>query len=116
MSVLPLTPVTREDAARILSVSLSKLDEMIEDGILPPPRTLGGRRLYWHPHIFYSRLDQLLRSDTGATGGPDAGEELSSAESRGPKPTARSGPSSTELRSIRHARDRDTARLVDLNK
>jgi excisionase family DNA binding protein len=64
MSTQPFTPITREDAARILSVSVTTVDHMIVTGVLPLPRTLGAqRRLYWHPDEFYGALNRALRSD-----------------------------------------------------
>ncbi len=66
MSTQPFTPITREDAARILSVSVTTIEHMIVTGVLPLPRTLGNqRRLYWHPDVFYSALNRLLRPDPG---------------------------------------------------
>jgi hypothetical protein len=62
MSTQPFTPITREDAARILSVSVTTIDHMIVTGVLPLPRTLGAqRRLYWHPDDFYGALNRALR-------------------------------------------------------
>lgn len=60
----PFKPVTREEAAEILSVSLTTLDELIKAGIFPPPRSIGAqRRKYWHPDVFYSCLDRALTTD-----------------------------------------------------
>jgi hypothetical protein len=61
MSSAPFKPITREQAAEILSVSLTTLDAMITSGVLPPPRQLGDcRKLYWHPDVFYAALVGLL--------------------------------------------------------
>ena len=116
VSVPPFTPLTREDVARILSVSLSTLDQMIEAGVLPKPRTLGGRRVYWHPDIFYACLDQLLRSDTPAVDATDRAGTSSALAKGEAEPTTRRGPPATDLGSVRRARARDAARLADLNK
>lgn len=76
MAVLPFMPVTREDGARILSVLLATLDYLIETGVLPPPRSLGGGRLvYWHPDVLYRQLDDLLRSGTPVAGVADEVQE-----------------------------------------
>jgi len=57
----PFIPVTREQAAEILSTSLTSLDELVKSGIFPPPRSLGQcRRKYWHPDVFYSHLERAL--------------------------------------------------------
>ena len=61
MSTAPFKPITREEAAEILSVSLTTLEAMIMSGVLPPPRKLGEcRKLYWHPDILYGALHRLL--------------------------------------------------------
>ena len=117
MSVPPFTPLTREDVARILSVSLSKLDQMIEASILPPPRAIGGRRLYWHPDVFYAWLDQHLREDTPAAGTPGGNQNTSiqdHCDAQGLDAVRRKP--STDLSSIQRARARDAARLIDLSK
>lgn len=60
----PFKPITREEAAEVLSVSLSTLDNMIGTGALPAPVSIhGSRRKYWHPAIFYGWLDKELRRD-----------------------------------------------------
>ncbi len=64
MSTQPFTPITREDAARILSASVTTIGQMIVNGVLPLPRPLSGmRRLYWHPDDFYGALNRALRPD-----------------------------------------------------
>jgi DNA-binding transcriptional MerR regulator len=116
MAVGPFKPVTREDGARILSVSLATLDHLIETGVLPPPRSLGGgRRVYWHPDVFYGRLDELLRSGTPVVAVADKDQEPPSGCPEKPKRTITNSPG-TELRSVRSARERDAVRLTELNK
>jgi len=83
----PFTPITREQAASILSVSLSTLDAMIAAESIPEPRALpGGRRKYWHPDIFYAWLDQQLRGDgrTVEDSKPDAPMRNSPSKNRSP--------------------------------
>ena len=64
----PFKPITREEAAGILSVSLTTLDELVKGGALPAPRALGGqRRLYWHPEVFYSHLHRALTTEEPVT-------------------------------------------------
>jgi hypothetical protein len=116
MSVPPFTPLTREDLARILSVSLSKLDQMIESGILPRPRTLGGRRQYWHPDVFYAHLDQLLRADDAPVSGGTDNREANGPQDASDSEFAIKRGLSTEMRTTRCARVRDMARLAELNK
>jgi hypothetical protein len=55
------TPITKEEAARICSVSLRTINTWIEAGELPTPVTIAsGRRLYWHPDVFYAWLNKEL--------------------------------------------------------
>ena len=63
-------PITREAAAELLSVSLRAIDYYIERGLLPAPISLGGRRRYWHPDVFYAHLDAILHAgDSAANAG-----------------------------------------------
>jgi hypothetical protein len=105
----PFKVVTREDAADNLSVSLSTLDSMIASGALPAPTAIpGSRRKYWHPDVFYARLEQLLLPP--AT--PAAQREV--------EPPSQSGKSTKKASSQNHpahgARARDAARLAKLNE
>jgi DNA-binding transcriptional MerR regulator len=115
MSVTPFEPITREKAARLLSVSLGTLDHMIETGVLPPPRSIGGRRVYWHPDIFYGCLDQLLRADNRPAGVAESIEILNPRDVSKSKHASGSA-GSTDLRSVQNAQDRDAARLAELNQ
>ncbi|HEY6644470.1 hypothetical protein [Povalibacter sp.] len=63
MSTQPFTPITREQAAQILSVSIATIDNWIVKGILPKPKGIGERLVYWHPDTFYSRLHALLQPE-----------------------------------------------------
>src|SRR5262245_37064749 len=52
--ISPFEPITREEAAGILKVSLSTLDNMVAAAVMPAPCSIpGSRRKYWHPDIFY---------------------------------------------------------------
>ncbi len=57
--VSPYQPITKEDAARILSVSKRTIDNWLADGTIVQPKSIG-RRLYWHPNAFYAWLDERL--------------------------------------------------------
>ncbi len=52
--VTPYQPITKEQAAEILSVSKRTIDNWIADSTLPPPTAIG-RRVYWHPTTFYGK-------------------------------------------------------------
>lgn len=106
----PFTPITREQAAAILSVSLSTLDAMIAAESIPEPRALpGGRRKYWHPDIFYTWLDQQLRGD-----GRDH-ENAASEVLRNPA-SSKSSSSNASNSIAASARARDAHRLRQLNE
>lgn len=53
------TPITKEHAAHILSVSKRTIDNWLADGTLVKPSSIG-RRIYWHPDVFYGWLDKRL--------------------------------------------------------
>lgn len=64
MPTIAIEPITRERAAEILEVSIRTIDNYVRDSQIPMPVRLGGgRRLYWHPEIFYNWLDWALRGD-----------------------------------------------------
>lgn len=106
----PFTPITREQAAAILSVSLSTLDAMIAAESIPEPRALpGGRRKYWHPDIFYTWLDQQLRGDAREHENAPPEEPTHSAPAKGKSSTASNSIAAS-------ARARDAHRLRQLNE
>ena len=57
-------PITKEDAAQILSVSKRTIDNWLADGTIVEPKAIG-RRLYWHPDIFYAWLNERLGVSSG---------------------------------------------------
>lgn len=56
---VPYTPITKEAAASILSVSKRTIDNWLADGTIVEPCAIG-RRVYWHPDIFYKWLNERL--------------------------------------------------------
>jgi excisionase family DNA binding protein len=52
-------PITKVEAAKVLSVSARTIDNMIADGSLPALHYIG-RKAYWHPEVFYAWLDARL--------------------------------------------------------
>jgi hypothetical protein len=104
MAIEPFTPVTREEAARRLSVSVTTLDAMIDAGGPPEPIALGGRRVYWHPDVFYGWLDKHLRPQEGQGG--DAGPPAPEA----PKV------STSEASPSEKARTRDARKLAKMRR
>ncbi|AUL99641.1 hypothetical protein B4966_05285 [Rhodocyclaceae bacterium] len=61
-------PLTKEDVANILSVSVRTVANWMSDGTLPKWHYIG-RRAYWHPDAFQVWLDTRLKASevTGAT-------------------------------------------------
>ncbi len=70
MSVAAFTPLTKTDIATILQVTPRTIENFVNQGILPPPRAIGGR-VFWHPDIFYTWLDSTLRDTTSHQSTPD---------------------------------------------
>ncbi len=126
MSTTPFKPITREQAAEILSVSSGTLDAMIEDEVLPPPRQIGDcRKLYWHPDVFYRHLHRLLWVDPAPFAGPAPELTRPTREARSPRRNApsaapaSSGAATTAPPSAggyRDARTRQAKRLQELNR
>jgi DNA-binding transcriptional MerR regulator len=60
-------PLSREDVAGVLGISIRTLENWVKQGRLPAPTSIAGRR-YWHPERFYATLDAMLQS--GSDNGP----------------------------------------------
>ena len=78
-AVLPFEPLTRQDIARILNVSLRTVDAWSAKKFLPPKVEVGGR-VYWHPRIFYEWLDAILSTGKALVVVPGSGVSLSSRQ------------------------------------
>lgn len=52
--------ITRQQAATLLDVSLRTISNHIRAGVLPPPQSLGGRRVYWKSDIFWAAVNGRL--------------------------------------------------------
>jgi excisionase family DNA binding protein len=115
--VEPFTPITREEAAKRLSVSLGTIDNMIEHGEMPKPKAIGrARRLYWHPEIFFAWLDKMLREEAAPSPDTNAGDATSQASA--PLPNAllkRRDPTNANERNWRPVEDH-AARIRALNE
>lgn len=53
-------PLSRDDVAGILGISIRTLENWVKQGRLPAPASIAGRR-YWHPQHFYAALDAMLQ-------------------------------------------------------
>lgn len=124
MSTEPFKPITREQAAEILSVSLTTLDAMIAGSVLPPPRQLGDcRKLYWHPDVFYGALHRLLCVDPAPTAGPSPepavpapGPQRRREPARPENSVGHEPPTALSSSGYRDARTRQAKRLQELNR
>lgn len=65
MSVAPFKPLTKEEIAEILDVSIRTVENFVSEGLMPAPVSLG-RRVYWHPDLFYSWFDSYLRAQSSS--------------------------------------------------
>lgn len=55
-------PLTKDDIAVCLNVSLRTVENWVGDGTLPSPKKLGNR-VYWHPDVFYAWLSKRLMDE-----------------------------------------------------
>jgi predicted DNA-binding transcriptional regulator AlpA len=65
-------PLSKNDVADVLGVSVRTLENWVNEGSLPAPAKLGNR-CYWHPKTFYAWLERRLL-DGSAPGPLDDGE------------------------------------------
>lgn len=70
MSVTPFVPMTKQDVADVLGVSIRTIENLVKVGRMPAPGHIGGRVL-WHPAVFYGWLDQALRVSCCLPEAPD---------------------------------------------
>ena len=59
---LPPRGLSREAAAQYVGVGVTKFDQMVEDGRMPKPLAIDGRRL-WDLRALDRRLDVLFDGD-----------------------------------------------------
>jgi hypothetical protein len=55
-------PLSRTDAADVLGISIRTLENWLNDGRLPKPTSIAGRR-YWHPERFYGALEAMMQPE-----------------------------------------------------
>lgn len=56
----PIKPLNKQDVAAAIGCSVRNVEILVKSGELPQPAHIG-RRVFWHPEIFYSWLDARLR-------------------------------------------------------
>ena len=108
-------PLTKEDIADVLGISLRTVENWVTEGTLLPPKKIG-TRVYWHPSAFYAWLDQCL-TGTDATDAPSTMSAPESMETDGNakglprKKTAKEA--KTELSSLRSRGDAKLEALLN---
>jgi excisionase family DNA binding protein len=55
-------PLTKDDVADVLGVSLRTIENWVNERTLPAPKKLGNR-VYWHPGVFYTWLEHQLTAE-----------------------------------------------------
>jgi predicted DNA-binding transcriptional regulator AlpA len=60
-NITPFKPLSKQDVADAIGCSIRTVENLVSSGELPPPVTIG-RRVFWHPEIFYAWLDSTLRA------------------------------------------------------
>ena len=53
-------PLKKADIATTLGVTPRTVENWVSAGLIPAPTDLGGR-VFWHPEMFYTWLDEYLR-------------------------------------------------------
>ncbi|MFO1291747.1 MAG: helix-turn-helix domain-containing protein [Rubrivivax sp.] len=64
-AIAAFKPMSKNDVADVLGVSLRTIENWVNDRTLPAPTKLGNR-CYWHPVAFYAWLDRRLLGDGAA--------------------------------------------------
>jgi predicted DNA-binding transcriptional regulator AlpA len=93
-------PLSKEDLADVLGVSIRTIENWVNEGILPSPTKLGNR-VYWHPNAFYAWLDRRLSAEPAmAEAAHDMVAEPQPARAK-PKVRGQSATAKTELDKVR---------------
>lgn len=105
-TVTAFKPLTKDDIAEVLGVSLRTIENWVNEGALPAPKKLGNR-VYWHPNVFYSWLEHRLTVE-------EQSEDIARAADRSavkppvPKAAGQAKPLVTEVGKLR---SRDQSKL-----
>jgi len=93
-------PLSKNDLADVLGVSIRTVENWCNDGTLPAPSKLGNR-VYWHPSTFYSWLDRRLSVDASTA---DTLQEAATVQTPKPeksKPRSQPATAKNELDKMR---------------
>lgn len=61
-AIIAFKPLTKDDIADVLGVSLRTIENWVNERTLPAPKKLGNR-VYWHPGVFYAWLEHQLTTE-----------------------------------------------------
>jgi predicted DNA-binding transcriptional regulator AlpA len=94
-------PLSKEDLANVLGVSIRTIENWVNEGILPAPTKLGNR-VYWHPNSFYAWLDRRLSADAATAEALQASATEPEPARARPKARGQSTAAKTELDKVRN--------------
>jgi excisionase family DNA binding protein len=96
-------PLTKDDIADVLGVSLRTIENWVNEQTLPAPKKLGNR-VYWHPSVFYAWLaHQLTAEETLPTNSEPTMDK--------PEKAARKSPVKSSKSEVDMLRSRDQAKI-----
>lgn len=106
--IAPIKPLNKADVAEAIGCSIRNIEKLVNAGTLPKPAHIGGLVL-WHPEIFYTWLDKVLRN----TEQNESQFTEQNAESSGSQPfkTKLAAPKSRSSDAVRRMQARQAARM-----
>ncbi|MBN8507337.1 MAG: helix-turn-helix domain-containing protein [Burkholderiales bacterium] len=99
-TITAFKPLSKDDLADVLGVSIRTIENWVNEGILPAPTKLGNR-VYWHPNAFYAWLDRRLSAETANSAPAQDGAPEPSPSCARPKKRSASATAKTELEKVR---------------
>ena len=100
-------PLSKNDLADVLGVSIRTIENWVNDGTLPGPSKLGNR-VYWHPNTFYAWLDRRLSADAATA---DALQDEAAAPQPKPEKSKERTKPATAKNELETVRNRTQAQL-----
>lgn len=103
-------PLSKNDVAEILGVTIRTIENHVAAGILPAPAAIGNRR-YWHPVVFYRWLEKILLAEGLDT--PVSEDEIPNAAATPQSGLPVSRPTGFVAKAGRPAQSRAKGSMVD---
>lgn len=104
-------PLSKEDLADILGVSVRTVENWVNDRILPAPTKLGNR-VYWHPVAFYGWLDKRLSGELSTIECDHGGASVQSRPKEASKARCQPASAKTELEKVKNRTQAQLDRLM----